>query len=140
MAISMESTAIQGDYVIRAAHVDYALKNALVNMPSRLVRMQMDEKSISFTVSFREDELFLKRLFCACLSDHQVEYTQEVQSIKIQQPNALFLNKLYNAVEDFRGRISNRVEHTLAAPSAFFSNQFHGTILPPIEIAIPSSN
>jgi hypothetical protein len=84
--------------LIHASTIEHVLKNAFIHAPPRLIRMQMDQASIGFTVSFAKDEIFLKQLFSDALFASGIKYEQ----IKDQHRNIAITCKVddhHNKVE-----------------------------------------
>ncbi|MES2205108.1 MAG: hypothetical protein V4496_07830 [Pseudomonadota bacterium] len=115
------------DLIIRASTVEHELKHAFVNTPQRLVRMQINDHTTSFAVSFQKDEIFLRQLFCDCLFSNGLKYHKNDKGILLSENKhiASFLNSLYSAAKDLRNQLilmENRSEPLLASSSAFFAD------------------
>jgi len=117
----------QGDLMTRASAVEHALKHAFSHAPSRLIRMQMDEASISVAVFFQKGEIFLRQLFVGCLSASELKYKKDEGGISLQvdmnkNPTA-FLTALHVAVKSFndqRGAMQERSQKVLTTGSRTF--------------------
>lgn len=123
------------DNIIRASAVEHELKSAFISTPSRLVRMNMDDKAktLSFVISFQKDEVFLKKIFCDCLFSHGLKYVKADQGILLSENKYFtsFLNGLSATAKDFENQIVAMKERSLKTLSGntngFFSSPVAST-------------
>ena len=122
------------DLIIRASTVEHEVKHAFVNTPPRLVRMQMDDHTVSFSVSFQKYEIFLRQLFCDCLFSNALKYHKDDKGIFLSESKyiASFLNSLYTAAKDLKNQMiamEARSKTVFTSSSAFFSDKLRETVV-----------
>ena len=132
-------SVMSNDLIIRTSVVEHELKSAFVNTSPRLVRMQMDEQSISFGISFQKEEVFLKQLFCDCLYSNGLKYSKDDKGIVLHEDKhfASFLNSMHITAKDFKNQMLTMGERSINSlgsnVNAFFAQS---SVAPKQEVTV----